>query len=189
MSSQISAVASEFTGEIKKNSGLIIALGIIVLLMGFFAMGSPLIAGLSIALVVGILLIIGGLGQLVFAIKARSGFFSIILGVLTVIIGIYMAANPAAALASLTLFLAMYLIFSGVSEAIMAFQVKPAAGWGWTLFSGVMSVILGIMIWSQFPLSGAWAVGILIGVRLLFSGWALLMFGMAARGAANEVSR
>ena len=86
-------------------------------------------------------------------------------------------------------FLAMYLIFSGISEAIMAFQVKPNAGWGWALFSGIMSVILGAMIWSQFPLSGAWAIGILIGARLIFSGWTLFMFGMTARSAAKDMSR
>ena len=71
----------------------------------------------------------------------------------------------------------------------MAFQVKPNAGWGWALFNGIMSVILGAMIWSQFPLSGAWAIGILIGARLIFSGWTLIMFGMTARSAAKDMSR
>jgi len=177
-----------FMDEIKKNAGLTIAMGIVLLLMGFFAMGSPLVAGLSVAMMVGIILIIGGIGQLVFAIKTGKGLLNILLGVLTIILGGYMLSNLGAALASLTIFLAIYLIVSGILETVMAFQVKPVQGWGWAMFSGILSVLLGIMIWSQFPLSGAWAIGILIGVRLFFSGWTLLMFGMAARSAAKEVA-
>ena len=185
MSSVITAAETEFMQEIKKNAGLTIVLGVIVALMGLVAMGSPFIAGLSITIAVGILLIVGGVSEVFFAIKARSGFVSILIGILAIIAGIYMFSSPGTALATLTMFLAIYLIFSGVFESIMAFQLKPASGWGWALFSGIMSAILGVMIWSQFPLSGAWAIGILVGVKLLFSGWSLIMFGVAARGAAK----
>ena len=86
-----------------------------------------------------------------------------------------MVANPGAALASFTFLLALYLIISGIFETLVSFQVRPVKGWGWALFSGIISVLLGFMIWSQFPLSGVWAIGILIGVRLFFRGWPLLM--------------
>ena len=188
MSNEIQNMNSPFLGEIKKNSGLTITIGVIVLLMGFLAMGSPLIAGLSVSLMVGGMLIIGGIAQLVFAIKSDNGIFAIIIAVLMVIVGGYMISNPAAALASLTIFLAAYLIVSGVFEALLAFQVKPAKGWGWELFNGIISLLLGAMIWNQFPISGAWAIGILFGVKLLFSGWTLIMFGLAARGMATEAS-
>ena len=92
-----------------------------------------------------------------------------------------MVFNPGPALESLTIFLAIYLLVSGVFEIIMALQIRPVNGWGWALFSGIISTLHGAMIWSQFPLSGAWAIGILIGIRLSFSGWTLLMFGIAAR--------
>ena len=75
------------------------------------------------------------------------------------------------------------LLLKVLLEAIAAFQIKPASGWGWALFSGVITVLLGAMIWNQFPLSGAWAIGTLVGIKLLFSGWSLLMFGMVARSA------
>lgn len=188
MSQEIQNINTSFLEEIKKNSGLTIAIGVIVLLMGFFAMGSPLIAGLSVTLMVGVMLIIGGIAQLVFAIKSRSGIFAIIIAVLMAIVGGYMISNPAAALASLTIFLAAYLIVSGIFEALLAFQVKPAKGWGWELFNGIISLLLGAMIWNQFPISGAWAIGILFGVKLLFSGWTLIMFGLAARGMVTEAS-
>ena len=171
--------------NIKKNAGLTMLLGGVMVLVGFVSMGSPLVAGLSVTMMVGILLIIGGIGQLVFAIKAGTGFFSMIMGVLTIILGGYMLSNVGEALASLTLFIAIYFVVEGIMEVISAFQLKPASGWGWALFSGVITVLLGVMIWNQFPLSGAWAIGTLVGIKLLFSGWALLMFGMAARSAAK----
>jgi uncharacterized membrane protein HdeD (DUF308 family) len=176
---------AEFPGEVSKNSGLTIAMGVMVLLMGMLAIGSPLVAGMSIVLTVGILLVIGGVGQLVFSLIARAGIFSLIIAVLTVIVGGYMLANPGSTLASLTIFLAAYFIVSGIFEALLAFQARPTNGWGWSLFSGIVSVILGFMIWRQYPVSGAWAVGILFGVRLVLGGWTLIIFGSAARGAAK----
>ncbi len=186
MSQEFQNIDSTLLDEVKTNSGLTIALGIVVLLMGMFAMGSPFIAGVSLAIAVGFMLIIGGVSQLVFALKARTGLFSIILGVLTVIAGGYMVSNPGVALATMTMVLAIYLVISGIFEVMMAFQIKPAKGWGWALFSGIISVLLGGMIWSQFPVSGAWTVGTLVGIKLFFSGWTLLMFGFTARAAAKE---
>ncbi len=178
-------IQTPFLDAIKENAGLTIAVGALVMLLGFLVMASPLVAGISVALMVGVMLVIGGIGQLVFAFKTGQGIFAIILGVLTIIIGGYMVSNLNVALAALTLFLAAYLIVSGISETMMSFQARPVKGWGWALFSGILSVILGIMIWAQAPLSGAWAIGILIGIRLFFSGWTLLMFGFAARGVAK----
>ncbi len=185
MSQNIQNINSPFIEAIKKNSGLTIAIGAILSLLGFFAMGSPFIAGLSVSLMVGFIFIAGGAGQLVFAFQTGKRMFDIILAVLTVVVGVYMVMNPAAALGSLTIFLSAYLIVSGIFEALMAFQTRPVKGWVWALFSGIISVLLGIMIMSQYPLSGAWAIGIIFGVKLFFSGWTLLMFGLSARSMAS----
>ena len=139
------------------------------------------------AFVVGSLLIIGGLTQLVFAFKTGQGIWPYVFGVLSIIAGGYMVGNPTVASATLTIFLAAYLFVSGISEIIMAFQIKPVSGWGWMLFSGILSVLLGGMIWGQFPLSGAVAIGIFLGFKLLFDGLTLVMFGVAARSVAKEV--
>jgi uncharacterized membrane protein HdeD (DUF308 family) len=186
MSEEFKNIDSTFLDEVKKNSGLTIVVGIIVLLMGMFAMGSPLVAGVYLVIAVGFMLIIGGVSQLVFALKARTGLFNIILGALTVLAGVYMVSNPGVALATMTLVIAIYLVISGIFEVMMAFQIKPVKGWGWALFSGLISVLLGAMIWSQFPVSGAWTVGTLVGIKLFFSGWMVLMFGLTARAAVKE---
>jgi uncharacterized membrane protein HdeD (DUF308 family) len=178
-------IQTQFQESMQKSSGLIIATGILLLLLGVFAMGSPLVTGLSLALMVGIMLIIGGIGQLSFAFKSGKSLSAFVLGALTVVIGGYLVSRPGAALASLTLFLAMYLIISGAFEVTMSFQLRPIKGWGWAAFSGILSILLGFMIFKQFPLSGIWAVGILIGVRMFFNGLTLLMFGLAARSLAS----
>jgi uncharacterized membrane protein HdeD (DUF308 family) len=70
-------------------------------------------------------------------------------------------------------------------------QLRPADGWGWTLFNGIVTLLLGLMLWRQFPLSGAWAVGILFGIKMLFSGMALVIIGRSVKrldmGAATAV--
>ena len=185
MSQHKQNIQAPLLDEIKKNAGLTIAVGAVVMLIGILVMATPLIAGMSVALMVGVMLFVGGIAHTVSAIKNRMGLFAIIVGVLTVIVGGYLTTNMDAALATLTFILAAYLIISGIAEVLMALQARPVDGWGWALFSGILSVVLGIMIWAQTPLSGAWAIGILIGIRLLFSGWTLVMFGMAARGAAK----
>ena len=181
MSNNSQMIQTQFQEDIQKSSGFIIVSGTLLLLMGMFAMGSPLVASVSLVMMIGIMLIIGGIAQLSFAFKSGKSLSAFVLGALTVIIGGYMASRPGAALASFTLFLAMYLIFSGAFEVMMSFQFRPIKGWGWAALSGAVSMLLGMMIWNQFPLSGAWAIGILIGVRLLFSGLTLLTLGFAAR--------
>ena len=188
MSENIQTVSSAFLEEIRKHAGLAIVMGIIVLITGILAIGSPLVAGISVAMIVGVLLIVGGIGHVIFAIRGHTGIWNVLFSVLTVIVGAYMLANLGVALASLTLFLAAYFLVSGIFEILFAFRAKPARGWGWALFSGIVSVVLGLMIWGQFPLSGAWAVGVLFGIRMVFIGWTLIILGSGARKVATDVA-
>ena len=190
MAQQIGSLGTEFLDGIKKNAGMAMVVGVVMLIVGFLAIGSPLVVGLSVAVVVGVLLLIGGVSQLVLAIKAGAfgkGLMNFIVGIVTVVVGLFMISRPGAGLASLTLFLAAYFVVTGIFESMSAFQIKPARGWGWTLFSGIVSVLLGFMIWGQFPLSGAWAIGTLVGIRMLVSGWTLIILGAAGRGMVKEV--
>ena len=190
MTEQPGSAGTELMERVKQNSGTVITIGVVLLIFGILAIASPLVAGLSIAITIGILLILGGIGQLFFAFTASSfgkGIWNFVLGTLTVLIGIAMVAQPDAALATLTLFLAAYFIVIGIFEIIWAFQVKPVKGWGWTLFSGIISLLLGIMIWSEFPLSGVWAIGTLVGIKLIFSGWMMIAFGGAAKSVVKDV--
>lgn len=182
-------VQAELLDIIKRNAGVAIAVGVALLIFGFLALGAPLYAGLSMTMAIGLLLIAGGIGQVFMAFKAGSfgqGLMILLMGGVTVIVGGYMTSQPASALAALTLFLAAWFIVEGIFEIVWSLRLKPIKGWGWTLFSGLASLVLGLIIWRQFPVSGIWAVGLLVGLKMIFSGWWLVILGMGVRGAAKE---
>jgi uncharacterized membrane protein HdeD (DUF308 family) len=187
--SEVAQIESGLLEGIKKNSKMAIITGIIMLICGLLATGAPFIAGMSITIVVGTLLLISGITQCFLAFQAGAfgkGLLIFIMGALTTIAGGYLINQPVAGLAAITLFLAAYFIATGLFELISAFQIRPADGWGTMLFNGVITLILGMMIWRQFPVSGAWAIGILFGIKMIFSGWALILIGRTVRGAAND---
>jgi uncharacterized membrane protein HdeD (DUF308 family) len=81
---------------------------------------------------------------------------------------------PLAGVITLTMFLAAYFVAAGILKAIHALQHRGTSGWGWALVSGLISIALGILIWSGFPGTALWALGVIIGIDLIFYGWALI---------------
>ncbi len=191
MSDTTAAMASGLLGGIKDNAKLAITIGIILIIVGVLAIAAPLAAGVSITIMVGTLLIIGGIGECFLAFQAGAfgrGLLIFIVGALMAVAGFYMVSQPVAGLAAITLFLTAYFIVSGITEIIAAVQIRPSSGWGWMLFNGIVTLVLGILLWRQFPLSGAWAVGVLFGIKMVFSGWTLIFIGNAVKGAVNEAA-
>ena len=189
MTNAVEAVDQEMLGTIKRHAGVGIAVGVLAVIAGVCAILSPLVAGLSVAIAVGVLLIVSGVSRLFLAFKMgsfRHGLLVFVLGVLSIVAGGYMVARPGMALATLTLVLAAYLFVDGIFEIVWAFRLRPIKGWGWTLFSGIAALVLGIMIWRQFPVSGVWAVGTLVGIHMIFGGSSLASVSSAARSAAKE---
>ncbi len=187
-SEQVESLQSELLEGIKQNAGWAIAIGLVSTIAGFLALWTPLIAGLSVTVVVGFLLVATGVSQLIFAFKTGSigkGLLTFVLGALSVAVGLYMALRPGVAVLSLTLVLAIYFFATGITEIIGAFKMKRAKGWVWALFSAVASLLLGVLIWWQFPVSGEWAVGLLTGIRMIFGGWWLIAIGNGFRSAAK----
>jgi uncharacterized membrane protein HdeD (DUF308 family) len=175
---------------IKKDAKTSRWVGVLLLIAGFLALVAPLGAGLSLTVMIGVLLLMSGAAQLVLVFKAGSfgeGLLLAIFAALSLIAGGYMLSQPVSGLATLTLFLAGYFIASGVVQVIGAFGARPEQGWGWLLFGGIISFMLGVMIWRQFPISGVWAVGTLVGVQLMMSGLTLIAVGGLAKNAVKEV--
>lgn len=189
MTNGIQEADQEMLTTIKRHAGLGIVVGILVVIAGFLALLSPLVAGLSVAIAVGVLLIASGVSRLFLAFKMGSfgpGLLVFVIGLLSIVAGGYMVSRPGLALATLTLFLAAYFFVDGIFEIIWAFRLRPIKGWGWTLFSGIAALALGIMIWRQFPISGMWAVGTLAGIHMIFGGSSVASICSAARSAAKE---
>jgi len=101
------------------------------------------------------------------------------LGIVTALAGIAVIGHPLFGLAFLTLLLVGYFVAEGVWKIVVSFRYKPARGWKGLLASGVLSLLLGLLIWSQWPVSGMWAVGVLVGVNLLGTGLALVTLASA----------
>jgi uncharacterized membrane protein HdeD (DUF308 family) len=170
--------------QAKKNAGWLIFFGVVEIIAGMVAIISPLIGGVAIAVVVGLMFLVGGGARLFSAFMADSfgsGALTFIWGLIVAATGFYMFSNPGVALATLTLVLSMVLFVDGIMRIVVAFQMKPASGWGWMAIGGVLGILLAIMIWRQFPLSGVWAVGTFAGISLLFSGITTVSVGSAAR--------
>lgn len=175
----------QLASRIKQNAGLAIGTGVLVLVAGLLALSTPAVAGLSVAILVGFMLIMGGVGQMYFAYEAGSGIWAYIAAALTVLAGAYLAFSPAVAAATLSIFLLVFLLASGIAEVMLALRMKPIDGWVWALVTGLLSIALGVMIWSQFPLSGLVAIGVFLGIKLCFSGLTLIMLGLGARRVAK----
>ena len=139
---------------------------------------------------VGTLLVFTGITSMFAAFKAGTfgaGLFGFLGSLLTLVAGMIMWTRPLTGLAFMTLVLAFYFLFRGISGIMVGLRMRPVQGWGWTAFSGAVDMLLGILIWRQWPLSGTWAIGILVGIHILFQGWALISVGLAARVGVQGV--
>lgn len=182
---------SEASRAVKSISTAGMIWGVLTIILGVVAIGSPMISGLAVAFLVAITLIIAGIAKTIYAFSAGSfgqGLVRLLFGGLTVTVGIIMIAQPGMALATLTLVLAAYFLADGVMALVVGFQHKPAQGWGWMVFNGLVTLALALMIIGDWPVSGVWAIGILVGVRLLFSGMTMLTLGSAGRQAAKSIA-
>jgi len=182
---------SDWVQEAKKNAGWLVALGVLTVIAGILAIASPLLSGLTVVVFIGFALAIGGIARTIAAFSAGSfgqGTLAFLGGILTFGAGLILAARPGIGLATLTLMLGAYLLVDGISGAVLAFRVRPESGWGSMLFSAVIGVILGFLLLREWPLSEVWAIGTLVGVNLLVSGFSLISVGTAARSLAKRTS-
>ena len=179
-------MTTTMTRQIRESTTWSIVLSGLMMVSGVFAILIPPLAGLTVTVMFGWLLIFTGALHLGFAWRgdqAATIFGEILLAVLYGAIGIYMLARPVAGLASLTLLIAAYLVAKGVLEAAIGFKLRPLQGSGWLLFDGILTVVIAAMIAAAWPASSAWAVGVLVGVALFTGGLARLMVSAAVRRA------
>lgn len=174
----------------RKNAGWLVAFGVLEIVAGFLAVGSPFVAGLAVALLVGVAFLMGGVARLVVAFMADSfgaGALTFLWGLIVAATGFYFMTRPGVGLATLTLVLAIVLFVDGVTRVIIAFKLKPVKGWGWMLTGGIVSVLLAWMVGREFPVSGLWVVGTMAGINLLFSGFTTIALAGTARKVAGAV--
>jgi uncharacterized membrane protein HdeD (DUF308 family) len=157
-------------------------MGWLCIVFGILAIAMPWVAGQSILMTVGVLVAAVGIMRMLWAFRAGSlgkGILVFLIGVLTLLAGIAVLSNPIMSSAVLSIVLAVYFFVDGFSELMTAFSLKE--GRGWLLFDAVVTIILGIMIFTGFPLAGTVAIGVFLGIKLLFVGITMLTVRSAAR--------
>ena len=188
MQDTLSAIQDTLFGELKKNWGWLLALGILYLVIGAIGLWASFALTLVTILVFGVAFIVGGVFQLIQAFQCKGWkcvLWHILIALLYVACGFVIVFDPILASATLTLVLAVLLIAVGVFRGVLAFQLRPTAGWFWPLLSGLVSVLLGGLIIAQWPMSGFWVIGLFVAVELIFNGWAYVFVALAARKAGK----
>jgi len=174
--------------QAKKNAGWLMVLGIVEVVAGVLAIMGPLVAGLAAAVMVGLMFMVGGGARLVGAFKANSfggGALTFLWGLMLVVTGFHFVTRPGLGLESLTLLVMVVLFADGILRIILSFHMRPVQGWGWMLAGGILSVVFSLMIWGQFPASGLWVVGTLVGISLISNGFTTISVTSAARKVAS----
>jgi uncharacterized membrane protein HdeD (DUF308 family) len=182
---------STIAAEARHFTGWSIAISLLMILAGILAIGLPLAGGIAVNIVVAWLLVFSGVAHLALGWHLRGiggVIWQTLLGVLYIGIGIYVLTHPVAGLLALTLALAIYLFAEGVLELILSFQIRSRQGRGWLLLDGIVTLILGVLIWRTWPASTEWAIGTLVGISMIFSGTTRLMLSLAARSMVNKLA-
>ena len=178
--------------EVKKATGWMIALSILMIVTGILAIAMPGISSVTFTLILGWLLLFNGIVRIVksFRSKPIRGFWlGLIVGILYTVTGIIVIFNPIEAVLTLTWLFGFMLIFEGIVTIISAFVNKTGRSLAWLLvLDGVITLILGILVLSGWPASAIWLIGLYIGISILMSGISLLVISLAARKAVKETS-
>jgi len=166
-----------------------IAWGALLIILGALALASPLMAAVAVNVVISWLIVLAGVVHLITAFhshRAGSVIWRLLVGLAYLFFGVYLIAQPAIGVASLTLVLATLFVVEGILDIALYFQVRAMRGAGWFLLDGIISLILGLMIYRQWPSSSAWAIGTIVGVSLIVSGVARVMLSLAVRNVTDR---
>ena len=182
----------EIKDALTKSWKLLLTAGIISVVLGAIAIIVPPLASVTITYLVGILLLIGAVAFVAEAISRGSTghrIWSALLAVLYVFAGVWLIINPVSGTITLTWILAIFFLLIGVLRLIAGIASRgkvPNAGW--TIVNGVLSILIAVLVIGDLPSSAAWAIGLLVGIQLLFDGIALIATAMAGKQLAESGS-
>ena len=174
---------------LRRVTGLSIGLAVLMIVLGFAAMFKPLAAGMGISLFIAWIIVFSGVVHILYAFAAGSAgsfIWRTLIGVAYILGGTYLLKNPSIALASFTLMLGAILIAEGVFLLITFFQLRVVPGSSWILCDAILTLILGGLIAYPWPGSSLWAIGTLVGVNLIVSGFTRLLSSVAARSLISS---
>lgn len=176
---------------VRHASTLSILWGVLLIVFGIVAIASPFLAALAVNVAVAWLIVLAGVVHLMLAFRvhgAGSMIWKLLVGIAYVCFGAYLLLHPVIGVASLTLLLASLFLIEGILNIVLYVKMRPIHGSSWMLIDGIITLLLGLMIYMQWPSSSVWAIGTLVGISMIFSGVAGVMMSLAVRKATDVVS-
>jgi uncharacterized membrane protein HdeD (DUF308 family) len=189
----LSELQSRLSQAMREHWKLFLIEGIILVILGILAILVPPLATIAVTILIGWLFLISGVAGLITTFGARNapGFWwSLLSALLGIAAGLVLLVWPLSGAISLTLLLIVFFIIEGVLSIMYAVEHKRelTGQWGWMLVSGIIDLILAAMIWGGLPSTAAWALGLLVGINMLFGGSAMIAMAMHARGSGDQVA-
>ena len=183
-------IGRAFTSALHEHWVLFLVEGIILVILGVGAILLPPLATLAVEIIIGWVFLISGIVGLVttFWMRHAPGFWwSLISGLVGIAAGIVLLLWPLSGALSLTLILIAFFIIEGVASIMYAIEHRSqlTGRWGWMLVSGVIDLFLAAIIFAGLPGTAAWALGLLVGINMVFGGAALIAISLAARNPAS----
>jgi len=177
---------------VRQASTLSVVWGVLLIVFGMLAVGSPFLAAVAVNVVIAWLIVLAGVVHLTLAFSAHSAgsvIWKLLVGLAYLFFGGYLIMHPVLAVASLTLVLASLFLIEGVLDIVLFFKMRSLQGSNWVLIDGIVTLLLGLMIYMQWPTSSAWAIGTLVGVSMIISGLTRVMLSLAVRKATGVVAQ
>lgn len=169
--------------EVRQNWGWFLALGLVLILLGCGIISTSYYATIFSVILLGVFLFGAGIVQIVQSFLARkwSGLFlALFLGILYIVTGLICFARPETAAISITLWIAAFCFIAGLFKMLAALLVRFEQ-WGWVFFNGLVTFLLGLMIYADWPLSGLWVIGLFVGIDMILAGWSWVILAFSAR--------
>ena len=159
--------------------------GLALVVIGGLAIGWSCLGTITIAAtwLFGFVLLAGGIVEMIHAFSARrwSGtLLHVLIGVLNIGVGMMIIDDPGESALVLTKIISIFLIVGGMFR-IVAALIQRFNGWGWVLLNGVITLLLGILVYKQWPASGLWFIGLYLGIDMIMNGWGYIMLGIALK--------
>jgi uncharacterized membrane protein HdeD (DUF308 family) len=162
----------------------LMTIGVLAIFIGAVAILVPAVASVGTAIFIGWILLIAGAFLIAAAFSAHSigtVLLRLLWAALTVIVGIYLIVEPHNGTLTLTLVLGIYFLFMGLTRIVVAFMARGQQNAGLVGLSGVAGLLIGILVLAKFPSSADWAIGLLVGIDLIFAGWTLTSVALVGR--------
>lgn len=186
MSTDLAAVEREIAHELdsmKKNWWWYLILGILLVLCGIVAISYPFASTVSVVMVLGAALLIGGVAMIISAFWTGNwkGFLlQVLVGILYIVAGIMIAERPLESTATLTLLISALLIVVGLFRIVASLVIRFPE-WGWVLLNGCVTLLFGVVIYRHFPEASLFLIGVLVGVEMILNGWTWIMLAFDLR--------